>query len=311
MTDQEKREQLATAAINLTTAIQNDIIAIIPQGLENLSNIIEQDIRDDSDIINSLIDMSYPVTVVEDFNFSSTNPATAKAVTLLGNYGDFGVMADSSQPEGYNVSLTTGTEYYASLTSITATCSNSTIIGNAKANNITIVGGTNNVIMGGLGNDTIHFESGGGIIADIGIGVTKTGANKTLASSTTRTATSTYVGYDHSNPDSYTRGVDSIVVNGTVTGIYFSGHGITASKKQSAFTAVIKYTDINNQNHNIVLKDIMKKPTKTNATNESKRVYQTDDVAAASLKIYEIKNGSPSQLAATALKNLFKNTSEL
>ena len=309
MNDQEKREQLATAAINLTTAIKNDIIAVIPQGLENLSSIIEQDIRDDSDIINSLIDMSYPVTVVEEFNFSSTNPATANAVTLLGNYGDFGVMADSSQPEGYNDSLTIGTEYYASITSITASCSNSTIIGNAKANNVTITGGPRNVIMGGIGSDNILFESGGGIVTGFGIGATKTGSNKTLANSTSRTETSTYTGYDRTDPNSYQEGADIIKVKGIVTGIYFSGHGVASTKNYPVFTAVVTYTDINNNNQVIILKNIVKTPTKTG----TKPVYKTDDVAAKTLKIWDYTNYSSSLkvLSSTQLANLFKNTSEL
>lgn len=160
---------------------------------------------------------------------------------------------------------------------------------------------------GGLGNDTFDFESGGGIVTDYGIGSTKDGANKVLAKTATQKETSTYLAYNRKAPDSYARGADVIKVDGEVTGVYFERDA--SSKKDATFTAIITYdatpNDDTDADQIIVLKDVAKKPTKTNATNESKRIYQTNDVAAKTLKIWDTSTGNQRLLSSTNLNKLF------
>ena len=238
-----------------------------------------------------------PVEIVESFNFSdNANPAESNAVTLLGNYGDFGVIADSLQPEGYNVTLTNGTAYYRSLVSITATQPNTTIIGSAKVNKITIVGGNNNCITGGLTGDIIYFNSGGGVINDFGVGATSD-QNKKLASTVTGAGNDTLYAYDRTNPNSYARGADTLQFNGTVTAISFAGYGNKASSLNSHFTPTIHYTDTNDNNFTVVLENVQKRV--------SLSAYTQDSTEAAILKIQDMHTGSMKLLSSASLKAIF------
>ena len=255
--------------------------------------------------VNITADITAIVTENNEFNNADSTKATA--VTVGGSSGDFGIQLDD------------GKEQYTGLYSITASKENSTLVGNAKANKIIVAGGGTNILTGGLGNDTFDFESGGGIVTDYGIGSTKDGANKVLAKTATQKATSTYLAYDRTDPDSYARGADVIKVDGKVTGVYFDKHANASSKKDATFTAIITYdatpNDDTDADQIIVLKDMAKKPTKTNATNESKRIYQTNDVAAATLKIWDTSTGNQRLLSSTNLNKLFYDddalTSEL
>ncbi len=171
--------------------------------------------------------------------------------------------------------------------SITASQENSTLTGNNNNNNVIIAGGGENILTGGGGNDTYQFSKGGGIVTDYGIGAMKSGDGSTLT-----------------NP----LGTDVIKVDGEVKGVYFDRNA--SSKKSAKFTAVITYDSDDVQGDDtqiIVLQNINKKPTKYG----SNPVYQTNDVAAATLKIWDISGTKQAVLSATKLKKLFHDDSEL
>lgn len=173
--------------------------------------------------------------------------------------------------------------------SITASQENSTFVANAKNNTVIIVGGGENILTGGQGNDTYKFTSGGGIVTDFGIGVTKSGDGKTLSAPS---------------------GVDVVKVSGKVTGIYFDRDA--SNKKSATFTAVVTYDSDGDSTADeiIVLRDIAKKPTKT-SSDPAKVVYQTGDVAAATLKIWDTSGSKQAVLSATKLKKLFRDDEAL
>ncbi|MBR2732816.1 MAG: hypothetical protein IKD80_01000, partial [Selenomonadaceae bacterium] len=126
----------------------------------------------------------------------------------------------------------------------------------------------------------------GGIVTDYGIGATKSGDGSPLE-----------------NPP----GIDVIKLDGKVSGVYFDRDA--SNKKSATFTAVVTYDSNGDSTADeiIVLKDIAKKPTKTG----SKPVYQTNDVAAATLKIWDTSGGKQAVLSASKLKKLFHDDSEL
>ena len=179
---------------------------------------------------------------------------------------------------------------FSSVYSITASKENSTLVGNGKNNIVILEGGGENILTGGGGNDTFKFESGGGIVTDYGIGATKSGDGKTLSAAP---------------------GSDVVKVSGNVTGIYFDR--AASSKKSATFTAIVTYdsTAVEGEDTQIiVLQNINKKPTKY-SSDASKVVYQTNDVAAATLKIWDTSGSKQAVLSASKLKKLFHDDSDL
>ncbi len=172
---------------------------------------------------------------------------------------------------------------FSSVYSITASKENSTLVGNGKNNTVVLTGGGENILTGGGGNDTFKFESGGGIVTDYGIGATKSGDGKTLSAAP---------------------GSDVVKVSGNVTGIYFDRN--SSSKKSAKFTAVVTYGS-GDDTQIIVLQNINKKPTKYG----SNPVYQTNDTAAATLKIWDTSGSKQAVLSASKLKKLFHDDSDL
>ncbi len=171
--------------------------------------------------------------------------------------------------------------------SITASQQNSTLKGNNNNNTVVLEGGGENILTGGGGNDTYKFKSGGGIVTDFGIGAAKDSNGKALSAPS---------------------GSDIVKVSGTVSGIYFDRNA--SSKKSAKFTAVITYGSDDVQGDDtqiIVLQNINKKPTKYG----SNPVYQTNDVAAATLKIWDTSGSKQAVLSASKLKKLFHDDSEL
>ena len=169
--------------------------------------------------------------------------------------------------------------------SITASQQNSTLVGNGKNNTVILTGGGENILTGGSGNDTFKFGAGGGIVTDFGIGATKSGDGNTLPTAS---------------------GSDIVKVSGKVSGVYFDRDA--SSKKTPTFTAVVTYgSGDDNDTQIIVLQNINKKPTKTG----SKPTYQTNDVAAATLKIWDTSSGKQAVISAAKLKKLFHDDSEL
>ena len=151
---------------------------------------------------------------------------------------------------------------------------------------------------GGIGKDTFIFNSGGGIITDFGIGAAQKGDGSALATSASNDVVD--------KPSEYAEGNDVVKVTGKVVEIAFNGHGITSSKTKSIFSAYVTYdSDLDGEGDStILLGNIVKKPTKTTATGEG-AVYQTDDVAAKTLKIWDTNTGTSKVLSSTALNKLF------
>lgn len=255
-----------------------------------------------------------PVEIVESFDFGAADsPTSATAVTLLGNYGDFGVIADSSQPEGYNVTLTNGSEYYTSLQAITVTQPNSTIIGNDNANDITITGGDENLVRGGLGDDTIHFDSSGGVIVDFGVGVNLSGAGITFAASTSQQSTSSYYAYDRFDTGSYKNGTDSLIITGTVSGFYYDTTSST-NRKMPVMDCVVTYADANANEHVILLRNITKKASTKSSTKPASRVWAYHSTTANNIrtKLYQRPDTSttPSTLSSADFTALTKDLTD-
>ena len=192
--------------------------------------------------------------------------------------------------KGVEVGGTTGNlSTFNGVYSISASQENSTLTGNNNNNNVVIAGGGENILTGGGGNDTYKFESGGGIFTDFGIGSTKDSAGKLLSPAP---------------------GSDVLKVDGKVTGVYFDR---AASNKNSAnFTAVVAYDNTGDSTADqvVMLKDINKKPTKY-SSDPSKAVYQTNDAAAATLKIWDTSGSKQTVLFASKLKALFRDDSDL
>ena len=241
--------------------------------------------------------------------FNKANPKYATGVIMNSRLGDYGAQKNSSGGLGNDIwhnenpqAMTTG-EYYANITSITSPLANSTITGNAKANEIYINGGGYyNLYTGQLGKDSVQFGgTGGGLWADFGIGAPKSGAAKTYATAVT---TSTY---NRFNVDTYFANIDYLKVKGTVTGIYYDkSKTATQSKKVATLNVLITYTDLYGETQVIFLARINKKPTTTNSTNASKRVWNSHSDAIAMIKIWQGKNAT-SQLTGTALSAKYKN----
>ena len=191
---------------------------------------------------------------------------------------------DISAATGATVGGTTGNlSAFNSVYSITAARENSTLVGNAKNNTIVISGGGRNILTGGLGNDTHKFESGSGIVTDFGIGAVESGSGKILPAPL---------------------GTDVVKLNGTVTGIYFDR--AASNKKDATFMAIVAY-DSDDGTHLIALQNIAKRPVKTGKN----PVYQTNDVAAATMKIWDTSSGKQAVLPASKLKQLFRDVGEL
>ena len=178
----------------------------------------------------------------------------------------------------------------SSVYSITASQQNSTLTGNNNNNTVVLEGGGENILTGGGGNDTYKFESGGGIVTDYGIGATKSGDGSPLT-----------------NPP----GTDVIKLDGKVSGVYFDR--AASSKKTPTFTAIVTYDSTaiaGDDTQIIVLQNINKKPTKY-SSDPSKAVYQTNDAAAATLKIWDTSGTKQAVLSAAKLKTLFKDDDQL
>ncbi len=152
------------AAGNITLTAANDYI---------LSNITVNGTPDDDGVFT--VDSNTNITadgtaIVEELNdFNNDDPSKATSVVVNNAFGDF------------------GTGQFEKMYKIYSTKENSMLVGNAQNNTVVITGGSDNILIGGLGKDTYSFSDGGGIVTDYGIGATKTGAGKALATSTTDT----------------------------------------------------------------------------------------------------------------------------
>lgn len=228
--------------------------------------------------------------LVEGVNvtFNRSDPTLATAVTVLGNAADFGVQVDDS-PQG--------AEIYG-VVSITATQNNSSIVGNASSNYITLVGGKRNFVVGGLKSDSIYW-AGGGVIADFGTNQARSGANVSLAASVKQQQTSSRYAYERYDAGSYRPGFTCLYVDGTITGIYRDNTSSTAiAKKIPTDDIWITYSDGDND-HVIVCPNIIKRASTTHPTTKSSRVYGSyASITSAAMLLFDDTSGTASLTAA-------------
>ena len=235
--------------------------------------------------------------------------ASGDQVTLItADKADFGVIGSASGLDEAGNVVVIGNEYaaYSAIFSVVATKENSQIVGNSKANTFVIAGGDSNIITGGMKNDTFIFESGGGIITDFGVATTKNGANKYLATSTTRTETSTYVAFDRDNPTSYAQAADVLKVNGTVVEIAFrQDSGDYDSATESTFTAYVTYRD-DNKYSTIALANIAKRVKEYDKEGGGAGAVYEDNatVVTTRFNIWDTGKGYSVKLSDSALAEL-------
>jgi len=215
------------------------------------------------------------------------NKRNATATTAAGNYRDYGVQLES------------GSEYFSGLQTITTSESNSTIIGNQNDNIITVIGGTDNVLTGLLGDDTYIFESGGGTITDFGMRALVDISGKNYAINTTTTESTNSYAYDRTNPLTYKEGTDILKVNGTITLISYPGYGSSTTQNSQTMTVTIYYTDTEGDMYNIILDNIVK-------NRKSTKYYNTDDNSITSLNLYDTSTGSMVALSTSAIRALIQ-----
>ena len=273
--------------------------------------------------IDKTINIPYPVSEQLLFD-NETDHASATKVSVTtafssSDFADFGVISADSIDSGNNPSLR-GAEYYTALVNINVDKDNAVVLGNAKANTFNVSGGgESNIITGGIGKDTFIFENSGGVITDFGVGTTKSGENKVLATTTKRTGTSTYVEFNRDDPTSYAQGADILKVNGTVVEIAFDKDSATnISNKKNTFTAYVTYDVDGNSTtiddiHTIALANITKKATKTDKAGKgANAVYDSNDTAAAKLNIWDTSSDgvTSKQLTLSTTSELFKDKDE-
>lgn len=242
-------------------------------------------------IINDSPVSLYP-DIPDEFIFSSNNPANATQVTVNTQHGDFG--RQSSIPPPSTDDHIGGKEYYLSLYTVQAAQSDSTLIANQKVNYIFAIGGTRNALTGGLAADRFNFTTSGGVVTDFGVGATNS-SKKATATTNTK--------YDRNDPRTYEEGIDILQVDGVVKEVAFDGFGKGSSTAANeTFVAYVTYTATDGNDYTVALLNICKKA--------SGSAYQTDDIAAKSLKIWDTSSGEMKVISATDLVKFFVNTAD-
>ena len=248
--------------------------------------------------------------------FNNGNPRASTAVAMNSTRGDYGVQKNSDgsahfNDDNANDALLTA-EYFVNISTIAANFYNSYVVGNARNNNIYISGGDKNLIVGGLGNDSIEFFDGGGVLCDYGIGEDRSADGLTYAKSVTQGQTSSYRAYNRFDQGSYLAGTTCLQIHGTVTGVYYNSKtSITAvdgttrlSKKIGTMNVLIVYNSATANDNLILLPQINKKATTTHTSNPASRIWQTNAVALGTFKIYH-GNGY-SQISAADYRKDFE-----
>lgn len=254
-------------------------------------------------------DEDEPVYSTEQIlSFSSSSEQTAWGVTIQSHYGDLGVIADSNSDTGYNVTLANGTEYFTGIHSITANQNSTSVIAGANGGNtkIFLSGGKNNYIVTGMNQDSIYFNEGGGVCADFCVKAnTKAGSGVSLASFTSQQETSNILAYNRFDTGSYQKSRNSLVVNGTVTGIFCDTSTVSSIKSVPTMDVFVTYTDTHSKDQVILLKDCYRSLTTAKAAVASRRWNYPPSAEVKSLKICEgTASSAGSAFASSVLSGL-------
>jgi len=234
-------------------------------------------------------------------SFNASNPANATQVTLNGTVGDYGRQSSIKPSEGNKADegyKNGGQEYYLSLYTVQASQANSQLIANHKVNYIYAIGGTKNILTGGIAADRFNFTTSGGVVTDFGVGATNSSKKATATTSSL---------YDRNDPRTYAEGIDILQVNGIVKEVAFDGYKKgSATAGEETFTAYVTYENSDGDDYTVALTNICKKATKTG--------YQTDDVAAKTLKVWDTSTSTDGAtlkvISATNLAKLFTTVDE-
>ena len=222
-----------------------------------------------SDIPINFGGQTYAVSSNPDLLMNRSRPRAATECTLIADKFDFGIDGG----DGY--------DYYRNMSYITATRPNSTIYGNINANTITLAGGEENLLAGGLGKDTYVLRGEDALIVDFGIfGVTK------LADGTALITASDYANYNHFDTGTFAAGNDVLKIYGTVTGIYCDRPTVGSTRYYGVVDVAVVY-----DGHVVLLKNIIKDCAKPSSS-ASSRVWKDNSYHLKTFKLFAAADGS-------------------
>lgn len=221
-----------------------------------------------SDIRVRFQGQTFAVSSNPDLILNKSRPRAAQSCTLIADKFDFGIDGGD------------GKDYYTNMSYITATRPNSTIYGNINANTITLAGGEENLLAGGLGKDTYVLRGEDALIVDFGIGTLR------LADGTALSTSFYTEGGDRFDTGTFQSEHDVLKIYGTVTGIYCDRPTVAATKYYGVFDAAVVY-----DGHVVLLKNILKTPTK--ATDKpSSRIWKDNSYHLKTFKLFAATDGS-------------------
>ena len=237
-----------------------------------------------SDIKVNFGGTTYRVGTNPDLILNRTRPNAATEATLVADNFDFGIDGGD------------GAEYYTNMTYITATQPNSSIIGSANPNTVTLAGGSENFLAGGFGKDTFVLHDEDALIVDFGIGITKLADGTSLAGSVTDEI------YNRFDSGTYLCGNDVLSIYGVVTGIYFDGSANGVNKYYGVVDVAVVY-----DGHVVLLKNIVKSLHKT-SDKPSSRIWDTNTFVAGLMKVHDCSaSDEPTVITGSTLTALFKS----
>lgn len=221
-----------------------------------------------SDIKVNFGGTTYRVGTNPDLIMNRTNERAAQSCTLIADNFDFGIDGGD------------GAEYYSNMTHIRATQPNSSIIGSANANTVTLAGGSENFLAGGLGKDTYILHDEDALIVDFGVGIVQFADGTSLATSVTDEI------YNRFDTGTYACGNDQLNIYGVVTGIYCDRPTVAATKIYGVVDVAVVY-----DGHVVLLKNIVKNCAKTSSS-ASGRVWKDNSYHLKTFKLFAAADGS-------------------
>ena len=221
-----------------------------------------------SDIPINFGGQTFAVSKNPDLILNKSRPRAAQSCTLIADKFDFGIDGGD------------GEDYYTNMTYITATRPNSTIYGNINANTITLAGGEENLLAGGMAKDTYVFRGEDALIVDFGVGIVQFADGTALS-------TNFYTGGgDRFDTGTYARGNDVLEIFGTVTGIYCDRPTVVATKNYGVVDVAVVY-----DGHVVLLKNIVKYCAKPSSS-ASSRVWKDNSYHLKTFKLFAAADGS-------------------
>ena len=221
-----------------------------------------------SDIPINFGGQTFAVSKNPDLILNRSRPRAARSCTLIADKFDFGIDGGD------------GADYYANMAYITATRPNSTIYGNINSNTITLAGGEENLLAGGMGKDTYVLRGEDALIVDFGIGTVS------LADGTELITASDYANYNRFDTGTFAADNDVLQIYGTVTGIYCDRPTVAATKNYGVVDVAVVYDA-----HVVLLKNIVKNWAKISSS-ASSRVWKDNSYHLKTFKLFAATDGS-------------------